>query len=106
MEIKVPVLKENFNRAKTEFIGLTLNLTKLEILIISSMIDLNISFLDKKNRDQLRSKVGKDKATFNNYIYQLTKKGVLYKENKRLNLKEDLKSVLYSNKLTITLDVT
>ena len=106
MEIKVPIKKENFNKAKTEFIGLTLNLTKLEIHIITCLIDMNLPFLDKRNRENLRLKVDKDKPTFNNYIYQLTKKGVFYKKDKRLIMREDLKTVLNSDKLTITLDVT
>lgn len=77
MEYKIPVSKETIYKVKLSILNFNLGLSDLEIDIISTMLNNNITIVNTDCRDLIRKVLDKDKFVTNNYINKLKAKGIL-----------------------------
>ena len=78
------------------------NLTTKEIELLSTIIDMKISVLDKDSRTDVRMKLDMDKFNFNNYIKKLREKKVLQQVDKlTLKVNPNLVHILKHDSINI-----
>ena len=103
MELKIPVKGKDKTKAiltlLNPFLG---NMTDREISMVSSMIDKDITSLNKNNRADLRDSLNMDKYTFNNYVQNLKKKGILIQSTTDVHLNPQLKVYTADSSYTVS----
>lgn len=77
MEYNIPIAKEGYHKAILMVLNFNLNLSKMEMDIVATLLDNKISIVDGESRDIIRKVLDKDKFTTNNYISRLKDKGIL-----------------------------
>lgn len=102
MELKVPIKEKDKTKAILKLLNPFLsNLTDKEINVVSVMIDMGIDSLTKYNRADLRDRLNMDKYSFNNFVLNLKKKGVLIQTIHDIHLNPQLKTLTNDNEYTI-----
>jgi hypothetical protein len=79
MEINVPISRDNYYKGFLKVINSFLGLTKGELDIVVSMLENNITHLNRESRRIIRDDVHKDQYAFNNMVSTLKKSGTLIK---------------------------
>ena len=90
MEVTIPVKKNKIIKGKLKILNFKLNLTDLEIEIVSTMLEYKLYILDKINKNKLISLLGKDRFTVTNHISRLKAKGIISKTKHGLILNQNL----------------
>ncbi len=106
MEINVPISKDNYYKGFLKVINSFLGLTKGELNIVVSMLDNNISFLDRETRRIIREDVNKDQYAFNNMISTLKKSGTLIKTKHGLSLNPTMINNISNKSIKINFHIT
>jgi hypothetical protein len=79
MEYTFKLPKENYYKATLLVLNIVSNLgmTKLEVDILSTLLERNITVINTDSREIIRKVLDKDKFSLNNYIKRLKAKHIL-----------------------------
>jgi len=76
MERVIPVKSKDYHKAVLMIMNFSLNLSPMEIDIVSCVLNHNMEIIDSYSRDTIRKELDKDKFTTNNYIARLREKNI------------------------------
>lgn len=110
MEHRIPVTKESIYKAILMLanVPFNLNLSKLEIDIVSTWLEHKMYTIDISARDLIRKVLDKDKFNTNNYIRRLKSKGIIIQadDSKKLYLNPRLASIVNTDTITFKFDIS
>lgn len=102
----IPISKDKYVKAILMIVNqMGLQMTDLELNIIVSSINHNMKVLNKTTRNDLRSILGLDRFTFNNYIKKLKDKGVLVQSEKDLIVNKALLDTIEDKEVHLIFEV-
>lgn len=106
MKYRIPIKKDNFHKASLMiFNQLGLNLTELELNLLSTMLSNGFFIITKEVRVKLRELLKVDTFTLNNYVKRLKDKNIIVKENNELKINENLKEKVNDKEIHIIFDL-
>lgn len=109
MEKRIPVTKDNMYKAILMLanVPFNLNLSNLEIDIVSTWLQYKTYVIDISARDLIRKVLDKDKFNTNNYIRRLKAKGVIVQatDSKKLYLNPNLATIVNTDTITFKFDL-
>lgn len=96
MKYEIPIDNKNYYKAMLMIMTCNLRLTKLELTILTTLLENDIYIVDIDARDLIRKELNYSKFVTNNYIKQLKDKGVLTEKpnDKKLYLDPNIVSAL------------
>jgi len=107
MEYPITISKDQYHKAMLMVLNFNLNLSTLELDILSTLLKNDITIVDTDARDLLRKVLNKDKFITNNYIKRLRNKGifVLDNSNKKLYINPSLLEICNDKKVSFEFNV-
>lgn len=107
MEYPITVNRDNYHKAMLMVLNFNLNLSTLELDILSTLLKNGITILDTDGRDLLRKVLNKDKFITNNYIKRLRNKGVFISKpaDKKLYINPSLLEICNDRKVSFEFNV-
>lgn len=109
METRIPVTKDSIYKAILMLgnVPFNLNLSKLEIDIVSTWLQYKVYVIDISARDLIRKVLDKDKFNTNNYIRRLKDKGIIVHadDSKKLYLNPKLAQIVNTDTITFKFDI-
>ena len=107
MEYNIPVERKDYYKAILMVINFNLNLSNLEMDILSILLNNGLTVVNIDARDLLRKELNKDKFITNNYIKRLRDKGVLLSndKNKDLNINPNILSIIKDGKISFEFEI-
>ena len=103
MELNIPIKRGTKANAVLRLLNPFLNtLTDTEISIVSTILDMEINSITRTNRTNLRDRLKMGKYTFNNYIQNLKRKGVILQTTTDLIINPKIVTLTGDHKYTIT----
>lgn len=109
METRIPVTKDSIYKAilMLSNVPFNLNLSKLEIDIVSTWLQYKVYVIDIGARDLIRKVLDKDKFNTNNYIRRLKSKGIIVQadDSKKLYLNPKLAQIVNTDTITFKFDI-
>ncbi len=102
MEYKIPIAGKDYHKSILMILNFSLNLTPMELDIVATVLDYNLSIIDTKAREIIRLKLDKDKFNTNNYIKRLVDKHIftINPGDKNLYLNESLIGIANNKKVS------
>ena len=107
MEYRIPVKNKNYHKAVLMILNFNLNLSNLEIDILATLLNYNISIVDINARDIIRKEINKDKFNTNNYINRLKNKGILVVKpaDKNLYINPTILDIVKNKRISFQFDI-
>lgn len=106
MKYNIHIRKEDYHKAFLLVLSqLGLNLTELEVNLLSNLMKRGYYKITKDTRRIIRETLNIDQFTFNNYIKRLKDKGVITKEKDILIINQNLVDKVKDNEIHITFEV-
>lgn len=105
MEVNLKLDKDNFYKGVLQLMNFSLNLSNVEIDIISTMLKNKLSMVNISTREVLRISLDKSKENINNNIKRLKDKGILIVKpgTKVLYLDPGLSNLIGEDKVLINI---
>lgn len=108
MERIIPVKSKDYHKAMLMLWNFSLNLSPMEIDIVSCVLNHNMEIIDVNSRKTLRQELDKDEFIINNYISRLKNKGVFITKpaDKHLYVNPNIIEMVKEPKITFNLELT
>lgn len=102
MEYKIPIAGKDYHKAILMILNFNLHLTPMELDIVATVLDYNLTLIDTKAREVIRLKLNKDKFNTNNYIKKLVDKHIftINPGDKNMYLNEALIGITNNKKVS------
>lgn len=96
MEYNIPVKNDQYHKAMLMILNFKLGLSNMEIDMVSTLLNNNITVIDTEAREIIRKTLDKDKYITNNYIQRLRNKNIFVVKpaDKNLYLNPDLIDII------------
>lgn len=107
MDYKIPVNNESYHKAILMALNFSLNLSKMEIDMVATLLNYNKLIVDTESREILRKALDKDKYIINNYIQRLRNKNILVirPADKNLYLNPSLIEIVKERKVSFEFEI-
>jgi predicted transcriptional regulator len=107
MEYKIPVENKDYHKGILMILNFNLNLSELEMDIVSTLLNNNIEVVDTTAREIIRKELNKSKFNTNNYITRLTDKGILVVKpgDKKLYLNPSLVEIVKDKRVSFEFEI-
>lgn len=107
MEYKIPVKSRDYHKALLMVLNFNLNLSNLELDIVSTLLNYNIEVVDIEAREIIRKELDKGKFNINNYIARLKDKGILIVKpaDKALYVNPMIMDIVRDNKVSFEFEI-
>lgn len=107
MEYPITVNRDSYHKAMLMVLNFNLNLSNMELDMLSTLLKNDIKVVDTDARDLIRKVLNKDKFITNNYIKRLRNKGVFILNNtdKKLYINPSLLEICDDKKVSFEFNV-
>ena len=107
MNYPININKESYHKAMLMILNFKLNLSNMEIDMLSTLLKNGITIIDTDARDLIRKVLNKDKFITNNYIKRLRNKHVLLsKDNdKKLYINPSILEIVKDREVSFKFEI-